>query len=288
MNNIILRLAGGLSPQLLFNNYSRLARKQGLKRAYFILSFDCDTEFDIEVIEELAKRLGKIGINPVYAVPGNLLEKGARIFRNIADTRGSEFINHGYRVHTVFDSENKLYRSVLFYNDMPSEEIIDDIKNGHNAVSSIIGRTPSGFRVPHFGTFQKQGQLNFVYDVIKELGYKYSTSTLPSFAFLKGPVKKTRNGLYEIAVSGCYDRPLHILDSWGFRFAPRRVFKEADYKKQFEKMANYIKDGAAVGILNCYVDPSQVYNWDLFFECMKLAAPFAISSYSDLLKEAGK
>ncbi len=288
MSNIFLHLSGRLFPRLLFSNYSRLARKQGLRRVYFILSFDCDTEFDIEVIEELARRLGKIGINPVYAVPGELLEKGARIFRHIADTRGSEFINHGYRIHTVFDAENKLYRSVLFYNDIPGKEIIDDIKNGHSAVSSVIGRAPIGFRIPHFGTFQKHGQLGLVYDVIKGLGYRYSTSTLPSFAFVRGPVREIKGGLYEIAVSGCYDRPLHVLDSWGFRFAPRRIFKEEDYKKQFEKMVNYMKNEATAGILNCYVDPSQVYDWDLFFECMELAAPFAISSYLELLKEAAK
>lgn len=272
----------GINPELLFRNYFRLCRQQGLTRPYFILSFDCDTVQDIEVVAGVHARLQDMGITPVYAVPGQLLEKGQSVYRQIANT-GAEFINHGYTEHCHYDSESEIYISSFFYDQLPSAVVKNDILQGHETQIRILGRHPKGFRVPHFGTFQDDEHLTFLFDALIELGYQYSTSTLPLFGFCNGPAKKVANEFYEIPVSGCFDYPLTILDSWSFRFAPNRRVTESDYINQFSKMAQMIRKGNA--LLNVYADPSQIYNWEGFFESMASVSEFAIGSYSDFLGE---
>jgi hypothetical protein len=269
-------------PQLLFLNYARLARQQGLNRPYFILSFDCDTELDIAVVEQLHAWLTQIGIQPVYAVPGQLLEKGIEVYRRIA-FRGAEFMNHGYYVHTRYNSESRTYEGTFFYNKLSRKNILDDIQRGHDTQLALFGKAPLGFRIPHFGTFQRPQDLKFIYDTLKQLGYKYSSSTTPLYGFLHGPLSRVRGELYEIPVSGGYDNPPAILDSWGARYAPGRIGGEENYRQQFAKMLGFFQGAGRSGLLNYYVDPSQVYDWPVFFDCMKLAAPIAIKSYGQLL-----
>jgi hypothetical protein len=64
----------------LMRRYAELAQEQGCQKLYLVLSFDCDTAEDISVVEELHHRLIDIGVAPVYAVPGQLLEKGEKIY----------------------------------------------------------------------------------------------------------------------------------------------------------------------------------------------------------------
>jgi len=274
------------NPNLLFLYYSYFAKRQGFKQSRFILSFDCDTEKDIAVVEDVHTRLGKLGITPVYAVPGQLLEKGKDVYCGLAN-RGVEFINHGYYSHCNFQAESNSYISTFFYDQLTPEIIIDDIQRGHQSIINILGIKPTGFRVPHFGTFQKKENLKFLWTNLKTMGYKYSSSTLPLFGFLNGPLKQVDDDFYEIPLSGCYDFPLQILDSWGFRFAPLRNVTENDYGQQFGKMTSFFTKTGSFGLFNIYADPSQIYDWPIFFNCMELVSNISISSYDKLLKELG-
>jgi len=280
----LIFLNGRICPAMVFSRYAWLARKQGLKRPYFILSMDCDTELDAEVAVQVHSKLRSLGIQPVYAVCGEILEAAADIYRQISDS-GAEFINHGYRIHTRFNRADKTYEGVVFYERLSCEEVAYDIRRGHEAHLSILGKAPSGFRTPHFGTFQNARQLKLLHKTIKGLGYSYSTSTMPLQGLVHGPVRTSNYGIYELAVSGWYDKPDLILDSWSFRYDSNRKLKEDDYIKQFVKMMDFFCAGNHPALLNYYVDPSQVYDWEPFFECMKMAAPIAAASYKDILKE---
>lgn len=278
----LFRVAGRINPELLLNHYVSLARELGLKRSYFILSFDCDTDLDIEVVESVHSRLSEIGIIPVYAVPGQLLEKGREVYTRIAAS-GAEFINHGYYRHTSFYPDKKVYESFFFYDKLTRESVLDDIRLGHQAHIDVLGKAPSGFRVPHFGTFQGSNDLSFLHRTLSEMGYYFSSSTVPFYGFRYGPLHKVNGSLFEIPVSGCYDYPIGILDSWSFRYAEGRLLNEQDYVRQFNKMVQFFKKPGHVGLLNFYADPSQVYDWPDFFECLKLAVPIAVNSYSQIL-----
>lgn len=254
-----------ISPSFLFHWYSFRAKLAGLKTVYLILSFDCDTEKDIEVVTQVDAFLESKGIKAVYAVPGQLLEEGKDVYRRLAD-KGNEFINHGYYKHSIF--QDGRYISQFYYDKIGEKNIIDDIDRGFHAVTDITGTAPLGFRAPHFGTFQKKSQLSFLHSTLKSKGYLYSSSTLPVKALCYGPVMNME-GFYEIPVSGCYDMPLMALDSWSFRFAPRRQVSEKDYVIQFKKMVDFFVNYNRPALLNYYADPSQVYDFDGFYEVVE-------------------
>ena len=275
---------GGVTPGFFRNQYIKKTIKSGIKEKYFILSFDCDTEKDIEVVEDVHMRLNKYGITPSYAVPGELLKLGRDVYSNL-NNKGVEFINHGYLSHTSYNAKDKSYLSTLFYDQLSNEMIKRDVIKGHNNFIDVFGENPKGFRTPHFGTYQKKNQLKFLYSVLNDLDYSFSSSTTPVTGMWKGAMQKQTSGILEFPVSGSYDYPARILDSWGYRFSPTRKLNENDYVEQLKKMMNFFADPNTSGIFNIYADPSQVYDWNAFFECMDMTSGLINTSFSDLIKE---
>lgn len=227
------------------------------------------------------RKMMDLGVMPAYAVPGELLAEGEGTYRRIAAT-GAEFLNHGYRRHTFFDAAAGAHRSCFFYDEQSPETVEADIIGGDRAVAEIIGVKPRGFRTPHFGTFQSEQNLAFLYGVLAHLDYDYSTSTSPGFALRFGPAFE-RRGVREIPVSGCGSRPWRILDSWGCFEAPDRRLGPGDYRREALAMARRLARGP--GLLNYYADPSHIARQPLFFETVaelaKVAAPIG---YGALLK----
>jgi len=267
----------------LYDQYRNLARKAGMKKLYFVLSFDCDTKEDAEVALSLNTRLNKIGVTPVYAVPGELLNRDIAVYRQILSS-GAQFINHGYREHTYFDTSRNRYASNFFYDRLPLQTVRDDIVSGDRNLRETLGISPKGFRAPHFGTFQRSGQLRFLHGVLAELGYSFSTSTTPLFAYRFGPVYRG-HGLFEIPVSGMGSKPLRILDSWTCFESPINRFTPQDYLAEGHLAADIFND-MGVGLLNFYADPSHVYNRPEFFDAVAYWASVARPvTYDQLLKE---
>jgi hypothetical protein len=274
-----------VSPSALAERHARLARRAGIDRLYLVVSFDCDTERDTEVAWKLHERMAELGVPPVWAVPGALLEQGSDEYRRIA-AAGGEFINHGYVQHTVWDERTGLPSGNVFYDSMTREEVAADIERGDRAVRGVLGVDPRGFRAPHFGTFQRPQDLRFMHGVLRGLGYEFSTSTVPLYGFRYGPLFD-RFGLPELPVSGMASAPLEILDSWGCFAAPDRVHSPAVYRDEAREVAGrYAAAGA--GVLNYYVDPDHVHESDEFFDAVRAWAGVAeATTYSRLLSAAG-
>ena len=267
----------------LFARYAALARRGGFRKLYVILSFDCDTEEDAETAWDVHARLADLGVNPTYAVPGAMLQLGDAVYRRIAET-GSEFINHGGRSHTYFDEARGDHASCFFYNEQPRDVLVKDIELGHSILQDVLGVTPVGFRVPHFGTFQKPQQIRFLHAELKRLGYSFSTSTVPFYSFRLGPVF-TDFGIAEFPVSGMATRPLRILDSWGCFRAPNRRFGAHDYASEGAAMAARFGE-LGVGLLNFYADPCHVAGSEIFFDTVRQWTQVAtVTNYSTLLDE---
>ena len=275
-------LFGNIAPGYFRNRYVKKTKAFGVNDKFFILSFDCDTEKDIEVVKDVHQRLSALNIFPSYAVPGELLKKGKDTYRELK-YNGAEFLNHGYLSHTSYLKDSKSYVSTLFYDELSPKKVKDDIVNGHKNFIDVFGEPPIGYRTPHFGSYQKSKQLNFLYSVLNDLNYVFSTSTSPAKAMWNGSIIKTSSGILEIPVSGCYDYPARILDSWGFRFSPNRKLTENDYIQQFKKMIDFFENPSTSGVFNIYADPSQVYDWDPFFECMSMTKNLKNTSFNDLL-----
>ena len=183
---------------------------------------------------------------------------------------GAEFLNHGGRSHTYFDTQRGEYRSNFFYDQQPRDVLKRDIEEGDRIVTEVIGKKPFGYRTPHFGTFQRPDQLLFLHKVLRDLHYTYSTSTTPFAGLRYGPAF-TRFGLMEFPVSGQGSNPLSILDSWGCFRAPDRTLAAEDYKREALGMARHLASGP--GILNFYADPCHVADQPIFFVPEEQAVP---------------
>ena len=268
-------------PNLFWGTYSRRAVAAGFDRLYLVMSFDCDTQEDVPAAATLDEWLRRIGIKPAYAVPGRELELGAGTYRSIA-ANGAEFLNHGYRPHTQWrDGE---YHSVTFYDEMASDEVVDDIRRGHETVARILGKVPKGFRAPHFGCFQSEAQLGLQYATLTELGYRFSTSTLPDHAFRYGPVRNA-GGIWEVPLTGSLRFPFQILDSWSNLESPSHRVVKPVYGQMFLETVEGLLRMGAKGVLNVYVDPCHVHDSPHFRSAMENTRRLGVESldYTELL-----
>ena len=281
----VLHVEGLVRPAGVFRRHARRARRLGLTQLYLVLSFDCDTPQDFEVAEQVHTRLAGLGVTPVYAVPGELLERGRDVYAALAQ-RGAEFLNHGYVEHTVYDSASRRYTSTFSYDEEPPEAVREDIVRGDAAVRDLIGVTPEGFRTPHFGNFQRPDQLRYLHGILRELGYRFSTSTLPVYGLRHGPAFD-RFGLVELPVTGQPSSPLNLLDSWGFYADPSRSRFPQDFLSEAVIVARGHGD-AGPGVINVYADPSQIAGSDEFFEAVASWAAVATPvGYRGLLEALG-
>jgi peptidoglycan/xylan/chitin deacetylase (PgdA/CDA1 family) len=237
-----------------FARYGALARRAGFDRLYLFLSFDCDTDEDFAAAPELDRALRARGIEPCYAVPGAQLRKGEQVWRRLAE-RGAAFLNHGGRAHAAFEGDQ--YQPITFYERLSKQEVAADIEQGHRDVCEIVGRAPTGFRAPHFGSFQAPEQLAQIYAIARRLGYRFCSTTLPSLALAEGPVV-AREGLYEIPLFGSWRAPTTILDSWTY-LADRRRYALSDvYHELFAETVERLLAAGIAGLLSYYADPSHV------------------------------
>lgn len=246
----------------LYYRFSENAEKIGLDRLYVILSFDCDTPRDIPAAEKLFSILQKKKIKTTFCVPGKLLLEGANTYKNLAG-QGAMFINHGGAHHTSFSDGS--FRSVTFYDQMSKEEIHEDIQSGHRIFQSVFGFNPTGFRAPHFGNFQQLHQRQVIYEVIRKLDYKFSSSSMPQLAFENGPLI-LEDDIFEIPLSGPYQNPFSILDSWNYVESPENPILKPEYANLFIETLEYFRRRKLSGILNFYVDPAHVISSSAYFK----------------------
>lgn len=277
----VIFLKSRIDRKKLYNTYSKIS---GLKKLHFILSFDCDTDKDIEVIGEIIEKLKKIGITPVLAVPGELLIKGRKEYQKVLEN-GAEFINHGYKNHSIKTETG--YESVFDYYNISYEEIKKDVLMGDKVLKDILGIEVKGFRTPHFGNFQKRKQLRYLHKLLGELKYKYSTSTIPYFSFIYGAVFD-KFGLPEIPITGLVSEPLRIYDSFLFYDNEKDTFNGQAYKKEGFEIVDFYKNNVASGLINIYADPSQIYKSEEFFEVMGALVEIAQNTTYEKLIEGAK
>jgi hypothetical protein len=264
---------------------ARLARRVGIDRVYLILSFDCDTHEDGSVAWDVHERLAALGVQPTYAVPGELLRRAGDTYRRIADT-GAEFLNHGGVEHTYFDQRLGQYKSCFFYDQLDPDRVRQDVVEGDHLVQEALGVRPRGFRTPHFGTYGKPHQLRHLHRTLASLDYRFSTSTMPRFGLQHGPIS-ARLGLPEVPVTGTPTSPCEVFDTWGFFAAPDRLHDADEYLRQARLLADSVALAGA-GLINVYGDPIHIHDQPAFFEAVAAWAEVAQpTTYGDLLDRIG-
>ncbi len=251
-------------PPHQFEALASLARRAGIDGLIVVMSFDCDTPLDAAAATELDPQLARRGVPRTYAVPGQMLLEAGAAYRRLAEG-GAIFVNHGARPHAEWREDR--YHGITFYNEFTTEEVVADIRGGDRIVREMTGTVPAGFRAPHFGYFQEPAQRRLIYDTARALGYRYCSDTLPAKGLEMGPVFDV-GGLHEIPLTGSFDQPLTILDSWNY-LADRRDYRmTTDYADQFAKTVNFFADRGLPALLNYYADPAHVANDGIFLQAI--------------------
>lgn len=245
-----------------------------------VLSFDCDTDRDAEVVGSLADRLASFGISATYAVPGQQLIASRPAYRTL-HARGNELIAHGFRPHT--DLIHGRYVSTLFYDNLDERGIFEDVRASTDSFRDALGVRPDGFRSPHFGTLDRRRR-RWVYSALERNGYRFSSSTLPMEGLRHGPAFRV-GAVAEIPLSGCFRAPLAILDSYNFRFAPEHPDDPEAYLRAFIGTLSWSIRQRSPVVLNTYADPSQVHDWPPFWAAIEEITRLGVAtiSYSRLL-----
>jgi len=269
-----------LAPDLFWQVISRKLARRGIRGVYVILSFDCDTDEDANAALILHRWLTERDISAAYAVPGAQLERGAAIYRQIAEAGGT-FLNHGALPHTLQQGDS--YISSTFYNKMSLDEVRADVQHGHEIVTRVIGKAPTGFRTPHFGYFQSPEQLRFLHDLLKSMGYRFSTSTMPRTALNHHPVWQI-GAFTEVPLSGWYQQPLNLLDSFTLIESPTRRIVTDSYAQRLIDTVTTLRRKKLNAILNYYVDPAHVYKTDTFTRAIDaIRQHVTLWSYDDVV-----
>jgi peptidoglycan/xylan/chitin deacetylase (PgdA/CDA1 family) len=250
-----------------YQKTGEMASRLGINGVYFVLSFDCDTPEDIPAALEIQQWLGTRGIKATYCVPGAELLKGKETYQKIY-SMGAQFMNHGARSHAYWS--NGRYWPMTFYDQLTSDEVKEDIRLGDQIVRGVIGCPPRGFRAPHFGSYQLPEQRSVMYGALKQLGYIFSSSTLPGFAFDAGPVSKIDETIYEIPLTGSWATPEVILDSWNYIISPFQPTITDEYFELFQETVQQIVKLNSPFVLNYYVDPAHVYRSESFYKALSL------------------
>lgn len=263
-----------IDPTDVFRNYGRLARAAGINQLVLYLSFDCDTDEDIAAAAELQPWLRRLGVRTTYAVPGSQLEAGASTWRSLADS-GAVFINHGGLPHAEWRRDQ--YHSITFYDQMARDDVVADIEDGDRCIRAVIGAAPHGFRAPHFGLYQGADQLRLVHATARRLGYKYCSTTVPSYALKHGPIVRL-DGIVEIPCFGSWRAPETVLDSWTYLADRRRYRLRGDYYELFAETVERMLAQSIPGVLAYYADPSHVMGQLPFLRAIELAVARGVPS----------
>ncbi|MEI6218977.1 MAG: polysaccharide deacetylase family protein [bacterium] len=285
--NIIERIRRPLTRRKIFSLSSSLTYANGIKKPYLILSFDCDSPEDAIASKELSVWLmRKKAIPAVFAVPGRRIESSPGTYSEISRA-GFEFMNHGYLDHAEFNQALGRYTSTTWYHEMSETAVREDIRRGHDTIRNILGIEAKGFRVPHFGYYQSPEQLEVIYSESERLGYSYASTTMPSHALHNGAAYRAVRGIIEFPLTGTFDRPEELLDSWCYMAAPDRVYTPKEYVLQFCKMVNFFANNGLPCILNYYADPSHVIDSRAYFDCIEYAleSGFEATTYARLVQQ---
>lgn len=229
--------------------FLKFMKKQNnpFKKATYILTFDFDFEKDIEAFPYLLDKLKEYNIKAGFAVIGKFVEKYPDIHKRAVD-EGHEIINHTYT-----HPDNPHWSPNRYFNKLTYQEQKDEVYKAHEVFFNILGIECIGFRTPHYGNLHTES----VYDILKELNYKYSSSTASCGTDGYSAPYFHKTGILEIPTGCSLHYPLAIFDSWNM-LRKKRPFigDDEEFVKEFEDTIAVIKKYNL--FLTHYFDPYDI------------------------------
>ena len=273
LNIFFYKLILRLRKNIYFNNLNKWS-KNNLTKSYFIISFDFETQKDIDVIDKLTEKLIKINIIPFYAIPGELILKNLRLIKKLSNT--ITFINHGFKTHTEYCTTTKTNYSSYSYVNKPKKEIFNDIKKADDVFKKNLKKESNIFRTPHFGEFCEKNNMNIIYNIISKLGYKISLSTSPIHSLIHKPIYYKKD-IMEIPCNAYIRNPRQIIDSWSLNNdALKMISMVNELEKYFQNM------NISNLLLNTYFDPSDIINETSFFSVISKLSKYQVKKIEDI------
>jgi len=246
-NNLILKgLITVFCPIKYFNVFYRTQEVQNSLKNVKTISFDCDSQIDIESIPQLLDILSSYNFKVSFACIGRHIEKYPKQHSLILES-GHEIINHT-ETHPFSVELNSPEKFSLLNIEKQRQEIL----NCHIICEKILDYAPKGFRIPHFG-------IQFtptIYAILNDLHYLYSSSILATKTPTFG-APYLENGILEFPITTCPKHPFQAFDTYhAFRSQFTSHKTEDDFmgslcylNKFQEKNDTYI---------NLYFDPQDI------------------------------
>ncbi len=150
---------------------------------------------------------------------------------------GHEIASHGYGHKLVYS--------------MARDEFKNDVSKSCHILEDITGEKVYGFRAPSWSV--KKETLSWFYDVLEEVGLKYSSSVYPAYTFLYGISGFPKNAHYPVINGkkvGILEIPVPVLNLFGknigfsggffLRFFPVWFIKDAIFKRNKERKSVFL------------------------------------------------
>jgi len=226
------------------------------QKSYATLSFDCDSSKDVEALPKLLDMLSSYDYKVSFACVGKLIEKYPKEHAKIIEN-GHEIINHTY-THPWNEELNSLKQ----FNKLSIIEQKSEIFQCHNVCKEVLDYEPVGFRIPHFAILYTDP----IYDILADIGYKYSSSILGVKAQSFGN-PYTVKGIMEFPIITCPKHPFQAFDTYHAFRSRITSHNEKDFYDVFMQVVEWsAKNGMYI---NMYFDPLDVINFknlDIFFQ----------------------
>jgi len=216
-----------------------------IKTPAYSLSFDIDFKQDVFAVPKVLTILKKHKIKSSFACIGIWIEKYPEIHRRIVH-EGHEIINHTYSHPNNDELSSKVFAK------LNKEQKRKEIIKCHETCKNLLNYEPIGFRCPHFGKlYSKKDSM-----ILKEIGYKYSSSTI-SFLTPKFGAPYKNKGIWEFPLFTSQSHPATLFDSWSSRTGPKKVFEsDSKFIREFILILNNLKTKNAY--VSHYFDPCDI------------------------------
>jgi peptidoglycan-N-acetylglucosamine deacetylase len=283
-SKILRRIIGmawpdGFTAAFFSFNRNRPAPWKG-RAAGLTLSFDCDHDTDYQAMPELLDALEREGLNASFACIAKWIERDPGIHREMI-RRGHELINHTYT-----HPSNSHFHPDERFNEITRDDRRREIETADRVIRNLLAVHPTGFRTPHFGDSHTAD----VYEILAELGYRYSSSKIaiqcPSFGM---PYRESQ-GIWEFPLSFDPKRINTCFDTYN-RFKKSSGTVTAGREKEFfggiEKVIRRAMESGSY--VNLYFDPSDIRLLSQFRDFLRLLGSLKervwIAPYGRILEE---
>lgn len=250
------------------------------KKACLTLSFDCDYAEDVVAIPEVLCSLEAFSLKASFACVGYWIEEYPDIHRSILDG-GHEIINHTYS-----HPDNEILRPGKKFRDCSYGEKKLELAKCHEVCKKILNYEPTGVRIPHF----KHNFNAEIYQISRELGYKFSSSTWLTNTTTAGIPFYAQEQIVEFPLSVCPKHPFSVFDTWHSLHSPRwsnRIVHrgEKDYLDLFDELLVIGLDTNSY--LNIYMDPADTAKMTRFTEVLKkiVDSDVCIVTYEEFMRK---